>query len=110
MWYKCGRGQKPGTGHSAEMPSFGHFHRVSAEDGATYTQIAPLRYTYICLALIFMCCILKCIGFVKIMADTLYLVSDPAKAQPQVELIAGTAGVGAILVIVVIIIAVVCVR
>lgn len=44
------------------------------------------------------------------MADTLYLVSDPAKAQPQVELIAGTAGVGAILVIVVIIIAVVCVR
>ncbi|XP_068129956.1 ephrin type-B receptor 4 [Hyperolius riggenbachi] len=34
----------------------------------------------------------------------------PEKAQPQVELIAGTAGVGAILVLVVIIIAVVCVR
>ncbi|KAM5125453.1 ephrin type-B receptor 4 [Mantella aurantiaca] len=51
-------------------------------------------------------------GYGAFSGDTLFrtLSQDPEKAQPQVQLIAGTAGVGAILVIVVIVIAVVCVR
>ncbi|PIO40536.1 Ephrin type-B receptor 4 [Aquarana catesbeiana] len=51
-------------------------------------------------------------GYGAFSGDVLFrtLSQNPEKAQPQVELIAGTAGVGAILVIVVIIIAVVCVR
>ncbi|XP_072255325.1 ephrin type-B receptor 4 isoform X2 [Pyxicephalus adspersus] len=51
-------------------------------------------------------------GYGAFSGDALFrtLLQDPVKAQPQVELIAGTAGVGAILVIVVIVIAVVCVR
>ncbi|XP_069623665.1 ephrin type-B receptor 4 isoform X3 [Ranitomeya imitator] len=39
-----------------------------------------------------------------------FLLPDPEKAQPQVELIAGTVGVGAVLILVVVVIAVVCVR
>ncbi|XP_075062264.1 ephrin type-B receptor 4 [Mixophyes fleayi] len=51
-------------------------------------------------------------GYGAFSGDTLFqtLPLDPEKAQPQVELIAGTAGVGAVLVLAVIIVAVVCVR
>ncbi|XP_072006164.1 ephrin type-B receptor 4 isoform X1 [Engystomops pustulosus] len=44
------------------------------------------------------------------MAQGAFLLPDPEKAQPQVELIAGTVGVGTVLILIVIIIAVVCVR
>ncbi|XP_053320180.1 ephrin type-B receptor 4 [Spea bombifrons] len=51
-------------------------------------------------------------GYGAFSGDTLFqtLSQDPERAQPQVGLIAGTAGVGIILVIAVIIVAVVCVR
>ncbi|XP_044130016.1 ephrin type-B receptor 4 isoform X1 [Bufo gargarizans] len=39
-----------------------------------------------------------------------FLLPDPEKAQPQVELIAGTVGVGTVLILIVIVTAVVCVR
>ncbi|XP_063305862.1 ephrin type-B receptor 4 [Pelobates fuscus] len=51
-------------------------------------------------------------GYGAFSGDALFqtLSHDPEKAQPQVALIAGTAGVGTLLVIAVIIVAIVCVR
>ncbi|XP_056409887.1 ephrin type-B receptor 4 isoform X2 [Hyla sarda] len=51
-------------------------------------------------------------GYGAFSGDSIFqtLPLDPEKAQPQVELIAGTVGVGTLLILIVIIIAVVCVR
>ncbi|XP_069806232.1 ephrin type-B receptor 4 isoform X2 [Dendropsophus ebraccatus] len=51
-------------------------------------------------------------GYGAFSGDSVFqtLPLDPEKAQPQVELIAGTVGVGTVLILIVIIIAVVCVR